>query len=162
MSAIAKTLIQNKEWIVQYDRKKIGSISKLKKGYLFHRNNNKIYFKDIVDLQKNLGIKDIDTSLKKSNNLKTTNSLSIYDFPCKTRPHNAVYNLRKRLPIYTKNEKSKCYFCAGYYAIKFKKIWLKSFCPKLITLDRYKHYGPFKNEEDLKVLLNTLNKNETT
>lgn len=163
MSAVAKTLIENKEWIVQYEQQKIGTIYKVKKGYIFNRKNSKIHFPDMLELQKNLGLNGLDVnSAKTKTSKKDSQFLSIYDYPCKTKPYNAVYNLKKRLPIYTKNDKSKCYFCAGYYAIKFQKIWLKSFCPKLITLDRYPHYGPFKTEEELKNLLNILNKNENS
>lgn len=161
MSAIAKTLIENKEWIVQYEHKKVGTIHKVKKGYVFNRNNNRIYFKDMIELQENLGVKDLGTKVIKSKSINT-GLLNIYDYPCKTIPHNAIYNLKKKLPIYTKNKKSKCYFCAGYYVIKSKNNWFKSFCPKFITLDRYQYYGPFKTEEEAKNLLNTLNQNEAT
>lgn len=160
MSAIAKTIIQNKEWIVKKENTKIGTISKLKKGFVFYKNGNKIYFKDITELQKELGLPDFTTNSKKIKpvSVKSTDSYSIYDYPCKSKPYNPVFNLKKRLPIYTKSEKSKSHFCAGYFLINFKKGWLKSFCPKLITLERYPYHGPYKNEDDVKNLLNTFNK----
>ena len=160
MNAVAKTIIQNKEWIVKKENQKIGTISKLKKGYVFYKNGNKIYFKDIAELQKQLGLPDFVTNTKKSKQLPAQNSdgFLIYDYPCKSKPYNPIFNLKKKLPIYTKSEKSKSHFCAGYYLISFRKGWLKGFCPKLITLERYPYHGPYKTEEEVKNLLNTFNK----
>jgi hypothetical protein len=49
-------------------------------------------------------------------------------------------------------------YCAGYYVIQFRKGWVKSFCPKLITLERYPYKGPFKTEEEMKTTLSQLSK----
>jgi hypothetical protein len=69
-----------------------------------------------------------------------------------------VYNVRKKLPLFAKSDKSKSQYCAGYYVIKFRKGWVKSLCPKLITLERNNYYGPFKTENEMKIVLNTVNK----
>jgi hypothetical protein len=47
--------------------------------------------------------------------------------------------------------------------IKFRKGWVKSFCPKLITLERYPFHGPFKSESEMKQMLTVLGRkdNET-
>ena len=37
--------------------------------------------------------------------------------------------------------------------IKFNKGWVKSFCPKAITIDRYPSKGPFKSELEMKAVL---------
>jgi hypothetical protein len=44
-------------------------------------------------------------------------------------------------------------YCAGYYIIKFEKGWVKSFCPKVITIERNEHKGPFKTEIEMKMVL---------
>ena len=87
---------------------------------------------------------------------------TIYNYPCRTKPYNPVYNVKSRLPLYTKNLKSKSRYCAGYYVIQFQKGWLRSYCPKLITLERNPYQGPFKTSQEMKAVLNILNKNETT
>ena len=47
--------------------------------------------------------------------------------------------------------------------IKFRKGWVKSFCPKLITLERYPFQGPFKTELEMRSILNSVSKaNDTT
>ena len=48
-----------------------------------------------------------------------------------------MYDVKRKLPLFTKSKKSKSLYCAGYYIIQFEKGWVKSFCPKLITIERY-------------------------
>ena len=63
-------------------------------------------------------------------------------------------NLQKQLPVYTKTPKSKSQFCAGYYIICFEKGWRKAYCPKMITLSRYKYKGPMKTKLEMQQVLN--------
>ena len=85
-------------------------------------------------------------------------SFFIYDYPCTSKPYVPVYNVKKKLPLYANSAKSKSQYCAGYYIIKFRKGWVKSFCPKLITLERYPYHGPFKTESEMRDQLNITNK----
>ena len=64
-----------------------------------------------------------------------------------------MYDVRRRLPLFTKSNASKSLYCAGYYIIKFNKGWVKSFCPKVITLERNEYKGPFKTEFEMKQVL---------
>ena len=65
--------------------------------------------------------------------------------------------LSRRLPLFTKSEKSKSLYCAGYYIIHFDKGWVKSFCPKLITVERYETRGPFKTDIEMRQALSIAN-----
>ncbi len=154
---ISKTLIPNKEWILKKEELKIGSISKNKKGYNFFCKGEKVSIKDIAS---ELGIEKLDdTSIPKYKMDPAV--FAIYEFPCSSKPYEPLYNIKKKLPIFAKSLKSKSQYCAGYYVIKFRKGWVKSFCPKLITLERYPYHGPYKTEQEMKSMLNTVNKNET-
>jgi hypothetical protein len=154
----AKVLVPNKEWLVTDNHQKIGGLTKNKKGYIFHKNGKELGFKNLNEVKAQLGIELFEESFKKTTT--QTSEYSVHDFPCRTQPYNPVYNVKDRLPLYTKNLKSKSRYCAGYYVIKFQKGWLKSFCPKLITLERNLYQGPFKTAQEMKVVLNKLNKNE--
>jgi hypothetical protein len=159
MNATAKVLVPNKVWIVEDSGTKLGTLNKEKKGYAFFRNGVKTELNDISEVKNKFGteiFKDATDNSKPS--LKATEIRSIYDYPCSSKPFNPVYNIRKKLPIYAKSAKSKSLYCAGYYVIKFRKGWVKSFCPKLITLERYAYQGPFKTEADMKNALSTMNK----
>lgn len=158
MNAVTKTLIPNKAWLVQDDGVKIGTLNKEKKGFTFYRKGAKIDIRDMNEVKSKFGVHQLEQTLKNVKVIKETTDLSVYDYPCASKPHNPVFNIVKKLPIYSKSSKSKSLYCAGYYVIKFRKGWVKSFCPKLITLERYKYQGPFKTEAEMKTVLATVTK----
>jgi hypothetical protein len=157
MTTIAKPLIPNKSWLLERDGKKVGTLNKERSSYSILKNGNKIAIGTVKDVKEKLGVVffDVVKSVKSE-----TKEYAVYDFPCGSKPFGSVYDIRKRLPIYAKSTKSKSQYCAGYYVIKFRKGWVKSFCPKLITLDRYPFHGPFKTEVEMKQMLTTLSKKE--
>ena len=156
----AKVLIPNKEWVVTEDSKKVGAITKDKKGYHFIHKGKAVGFKTLSELKTQLGIELFEESIRKKTQESTDKNYIIYDFPCSSKPYDSVYSVKERLPLFAKSSKSKSRYCAGYYVIKFRKGWVKSFCPKLITLQRYPYYGPFKTETEMKTALNNANKYE--
>jgi hypothetical protein len=157
MATIAKPLIPNKSWLLETDGHKIGTLNKERSSYSILKNGTKISVGTVKDVKEKLGIVFFDIA-KTAKIEKVCHA--VYDFPCGSKPFGSVYDIRKRLPIYAKSTKSKSQYCAGYYVIKFRKGWVKSFCPKLITLDRYPFYGPFKSESEMKHMLTTLSKKE--
>jgi len=156
MSAITKTLIPNKEWIIEDHGQKIGSVAKHKKGYSFLRKGQKFGFKSLEEITNELKISLV--SATPASVQSDIDSYSIYNFPCSSKPYESVYNLKKKLPLFAKSAKSKSQYCAGYYVIKFRKGWVKSFCPKLITLERYEYKGPYRSETEMRSILNSVNK----
>jgi hypothetical protein len=152
MNIISKELIPDKEWILVENNKKIGSVSKSKRGYSLLKNGKKVNYKSIDHLGIELPKKESTSKIEHSQQYQ------IYNFPCSSRPYEPIFNIIKKLPIFTKSKKSQSHFCAGFYIIKFRKGWVKSFCPKLITLERYSYHGPFRTEHDMKRELNKINK----
>ena len=128
------------------------------------RQGRKVDLADLAVFQTLFGITITEEQLKREKGKKPAKTKdagephSIYDFPCSSKPFNPVYDVRQKLPIYSKSDKSKSQYCAGYYVIKFRKGWVKSFCPKLITLERYEHRGPFKTELEMRTVLTSMNK----
>jgi hypothetical protein len=156
MNATAKVLIPDKEWIIKDGAKKIAAISKEKKGYLVMCKGLRIPFKNLAEIKSAVGIAFFEESIKHLKK-EEPDTYSIYGFPCKSKPHEPLYNVQKKLPLYTKRSKSKSQHCAGHYIIKFRKGWVKSFSPKLITLERYPFQGPWKTEEESKQALRKAN-----
>jgi hypothetical protein len=160
MNAVAKVLVPNKVWIVEDGGKKLGTLNKEKKGFSFYYKGQKLDLNSKEEVNNRFGV-DVTREVEKIIKIQKTkivDSNSVYEFPCSSKPHNPVYNIKKKLPIYSKSNKSKSLYCAGYYIIQFRKGWVKSFCPKLITLERYPYNGPFKTEEDMKHALALLSK----
>ena len=56
--------------------------------------------------------------------------------------------------IEEKNNKSNSVHSAGYYIVQYPSNgWTRSFCPKLVTLERYPYQGPFKTKQDMSLAL---------
>jgi len=159
MNSTAKVLVPNQEWLIKDGGIKIGGVSKDKKGYAFYKKGTKIPFKTLTEINSAFGIALSEENVKKIKEEAAENkNYAIYDYPCSSKPYGPVYDVKKKLPLFAKSDKSKSQYCAGYYVIKFRKGWVKSFCPKLITLDRYPFHGPFANESEMKTMLNSVNK----
>lgn len=162
MNAKVKTLVPNKVWIVEDHGTKLGTLNKEKSGYAFFRKGVKLALHDLSDVKSKFGSDLFKDSVNNLKFTKNADSKTIYEYPCGCKPYNPVYNVKKKLPIYAKSAKSRSLYCAGHYVIQFKKGWVKSFCPKLITLERYPYQGPFKTEAEMRHSLMQMNKNETT
>lgn len=156
MNVISKVLVPNKEWILAKQGQKIGSIAKDKKGYAFLKKGQKFEFKSLKEIKDELGVSDLANAANAK--LSPEEQNNIYGFPTSSKPFEPVYNVKKKLPLFAKSAKSKSQYCAGHYIIQFRKGWVKSFCPKLITLERYPFNGPYKTESEMKAMLNIVNK----
>ena len=152
----AKVLIPNKEWVITHNQKKIGAITKDKKGYTFHKNGKSVDFENLNEAKDRLGIEIFEDIIKRPKKDLDQKSHYIYDYPCRTKPYEPVYNVKNRLPLFAKSPKSKSRYCAGYYIICRDKHWATSFCPKLITVQRYPYFGPFKTKEEMKAKLHSI------
>jgi hypothetical protein len=163
MSTVAKVLVPNKFWILEDKGEKIATLSKEKRGYSVLCRGEKLEFHDLDEIKERFGITLDDSIINKEKTHKDTIQ-DIYGYPVNGRAYEPLWNVQRKLPIYAKSGKSKSLYCAGYYVIRFRKGWVKSFCPKLITLERYPFKGPFKTELEMRTILNSVSKenNEST
>jgi hypothetical protein len=142
---IAKPVVKNKFWIVESGGEKIATIQAIEEGgFAYVYDDHREVFPSIKLLTKKHNIKFVRAD--KGSRLE---DYSVYGYPCSGRPYNEIYDVPRRLPIYTKSSKSKSFFAAGHYAVKFGSSWMKYYCPKIITLNRYPHLGPFKTQDEL-------------
>jgi hypothetical protein len=142
----AKTIIENKFWVLEEDSgERVGTIAVRGNTVNAVIKDQKVIFQNLEELQTKFNI--AFTNKSKLSTSKPINE--IYDYPTAHKPHNALWHVEKRLPIYTKTDKSNSYHCAGYYIIKASHGWLKRFSPKLITLQRYEYRGPFKTKMEM-------------
>lgn len=153
----AKPIIDNKFWIVEKDGEKFATLRKDDENRFVMSNSSgvKIYNKK-SDLTKDFG-KDffIAKIVREADEALPT---EVHGFPANGLPHNSMFDIKRKLPLFTKSADSKSLYCAGYYIIKFDKGWVKSFCPKLITLQRYDFKGPFKTDIEMRQVLSNVSK----
>lgn len=146
MNLLAKPIVKNKYWIVEEKGNKVATIQAIDDGgFSFVHDNHREKFASIKMISKKYNIE-----FAKADKALTTKTNDVYGYPCNSKSFNEIYDVSRRLPIYTKTSKSRSYFCAGYYLVKYNNTWVKEYCPKLITLNRYQYQGPFKSEEEIK------------
>lgn len=155
MTIKAKSILKNKFWIVENDNQRIGTLSWSDDRYMFSNSAETCFFDNQSQMKIKFGV-DIIWS-DGSEDVKKTQEFSVHGFPTSVTPYNSMYDVKHKLPLFTKSEKSKSLYCAGYYIIQFDKGWVKSFCPKLITVERYETRGPFKTELEMRSELTRVN-----
>jgi len=143
MTLKAKNIVENRFWIIENDKgERIGNIAQTTSGVRCTVDDNVEVF---PDMQEMMAKKNIVIARKnRENKLMVDNE--VYGYPTNHNSHNQIWNVKLKLPLYTKNNKSSSYFCAGYYVVKYDKIWVAEYCPKLITLQRYPYHGPYKTK----------------
>lgn len=148
----AKPIVEGKFWIVEQDGAKIATLHKKENNkFVLSSTQGEVMFNKKEDLTKQFGKGFFLSSSKVK--VTSTEPDECHGFPTSSKPYNAMYDVQRKLPLFTKSNASKSLYCAGFYVIKFDKGWVKSFCPKAITIERYPFKGPFKSELEMKTVL---------
>ncbi len=155
MTIKANTVLKNKFWIVEDNGQKIGTLSYSDDRYLYSCNNETCFFDNTKQISKKLGTIHWDDNVEKT---ITSSEKIVHNYPTSVTPYNTMYDVQRKLPLFTKSAKSNSLYCAGYYIIHFDKGWVKSFCPKLVTLERYESKGPFKTDVEMRSELSIANR----
>jgi len=150
----AKEILKNKFWIVEDKGVKFGTISLNEDQYILSTPTGTKFYHNEKSLNKALDKKLNWSDLE----ITETYSKEVHGYPTNSSPFNPMYDVKRKLPLFTKSDKSKSLYCAGYYIIKFDKGWVKSFCPKQITVERYATKGPFKTEIEMRQELSRVNR----
>jgi hypothetical protein len=153
----AKPIIDGKFWIVEQDGAKFATLRKNEDNKFVMSNELGIKVYETKEkLTREFG-KDffVVKIVKEADNAEPN---EVHGYATSAAPHNSMFDIKRKLPLFTKSGDSKSLYCAGYYVIRFDKGWVKSFCPKLITLQRYEYQGPFKTEIEMKQVLSNVSK----
>ena len=156
MTLKAKPILKDRFWIVENDGEKIGTMSLSDDRYMFSSSVETCFFDNTRQMKKKFGV-NIEWGNEITLSDASTN-YTVHNYPTSVKPYNEMYDVKRKLPLFTKSNKSKSAYCAGYYIIHFDKGWVKSFCPKLITIERYEYRGPFKTELEMRQELSRANK----
>lgn len=155
MTIKAKPVLTDKFWIVEDEGVRIGTLSKNDEGFVITAKGRVDYYKSENQLKKKFGKNFLIANINKvEDDVKS----EVHGYPTRTKPYNSMYDIKRKLPLFTKSEKSKSVYCAGYYLVKFNVNWLKSYCPKLITIERNEYIGPYKTELEMKAALSHVNR----
>ena len=139
---IAKPVIKDKFWILKQDDHKVGNIEAVGDEYSIKINDTITRVKNISTIRHNPDFAfDPPPTIKKISAVD-----QVHGYSTGTRAYNSMWDVKKKIPLFTKTKKSKSWYAAGWYRIKQGRSWDTVFCPKLITLQRYPYSGPCYTE----------------
>lgn len=143
---IAKPIIKDQYWVITDGNKKVGNVLADGTGFEVKLNGENSHYTNTQELKK---LTKIRFQPIKSN--KTKVEMPYPEFPTTNKVYNSMFDVKRKLHLYTKTKKSKCYHAAGWFVIKQNDTKQVIFCPKYIFIQRYDYQGPFKSEIEAKL-----------
>lgn len=140
---LAKPVVKDQYWILKKDNQKIGQLEVSENGNCTIKiHDNIVQYKTIKMAREavNIQFESAETSTPLVSNM-------VYEHPVEGEVFNPLWDVKHKLPLFTREEKSKSWFAAGWYRIKQHRKWKVVQHPKLITLERYAYQGPFFTKE---------------
>jgi len=149
---IAKPVVKNQFWIVTDGEEKVGNVLADGSGFEVKLNGNKTHFKNTKAIERITNIKF--ESIAKLKTVKK--ELPFSEYPTTSKVYNSMLDVKRKLHLFTKTPKSKCYYAAGWFTVKQGQENKIVFCPKYIFIQRYEFTGPYKTETEVKNVLNSI------
>ena len=146
---IAKPVVKNQFWIVTNGTEKVGNVIAAGSGFEVKLNGNKKYFKNTSTIKKQTSIEFQPIQAEKNKK-----EIPFNEYPTTKKVFNSMLDIKRKIHLFTKSLKSKCYHAAGWYILYQGDEPIVTFCPKYIFIQRYKYLGPFKTEDESKKLIN--------
>lgn len=141
---IAKPVIDKQFWILQDGNQKVGNIEACAGGYQVKIRNQVAQFKTIKMAAQRVNIQFIT---RPKQNIDHSAKNLVHGYPATGRINNPMWDVKMKVPVYTKTAKSKSWFAAGWYCVKKGRHWTVTQDPKLIVLQRYNYLGPFLSQD---------------
>lgn len=151
MNLIAKPIVKNEYWVVTDGEKKVGNVIADGNGFDVKIGDETVHYLSKNEIKKHKKINF--ENLEKTN--KNNPVFAVYP-TSGNRIYNSVFDVKRKLHIFTKTQKSKCYHAAGWFAIKQGEEYTNILCPKYIFIQRYPYIGPFKTESELNSSINSV------
>ena len=140
----AKTVVPDRYWILRDDQKKIGNIESDGTGYTVSINGSSAKYTTLSMIQQRVPI-DFELIEKTA---AADNSCEVHGYPTTAPAHNAIFDVKHQLPLWTLEPCSRSWYAAGWYQVRQQRSWKTIQCPKLIMLQRYDYRGPFRTRTE--------------
>ncbi len=149
---IAKPVVKNQFWIVTDGDEKVGNVLADGSGFEVKLNGSKTHFKNTKAIERITNIKFENVSKFKT----TEKDLPFNEYPTTSKVYNSMLDVKRKLHLFTKTTKSKCYYAAGWFTVKQGAESKAIFCPKYIFIQRYEYTGPYKTKSEAENVLNSI------
>lgn len=143
----AKTVMPEKFWILEgEDGQRRGTLRVVPDGVSIMLDGKEHQFGNINKACWDLSI-NIQNTAPVVEEAKEEN---VMGYPTRCEAFNPGWDVKRKLPIFTKSDKSRTLHAAGYYIIHFANGWVHSFCPKVSTLEANEFQGPYKDKLEMR------------
>ena len=140
---LAKPVVDNQYWILKKDNRKIGQLEVAENGNCIIKiHDNVVSYKTVKMAREavNIEFEPAEKATPVPDNL-------VYGHDVEGTVYNPLWDVKRRLPLFTRDDKSKSWFAAGWYRVRQHRKWKIVHHPKLISLERYEYQGPFQTKE---------------
>lgn len=153
MNLKAKPIVKGEYWVITDGTKKIGNVIAEGSGFDVRIGNNIEHYNTTKAIEKKALI-EFEKIAKVKHEVKAP---PFAVFPTSTnRIYNSFFDVQRKLHIFTKTPKSKCFHVAGWFAVKQGEEFVPILCPKYIFIQRYEYLGPFKSKEEVNSSINNV------
>ena len=146
---IAKPVVKDQFWIVTDGNEKVGNVIADGSGFEVKLNGSKAHFKNTNSIQKQTNIEFQTIKVD-----RTKKEVPFNEYPTTKKVYNSILDIKRKIHLFTKTQKSKCFHAAGWYILFQGEEPIISFCPKYIFIQRYEYLGPYKTEDEAKNVIN--------
>ena len=146
---IAKPVVKDQFWIVTDGNEKVGNVIADGSGFEVKLNGSKAHFKNTNSIQKQTNIEFQTIKVD-----RTKKEVPFNEYPTTKKVFNSILDIKRKIHLFTKTQKSKCFHAAGWYVLFQGEEPTISFCPKYIFIQRYEYLGPYKTEDEAKNVIN--------
>lgn len=147
---IAKPVVKNQFWIVTDGNEKVGNVLADGSGFEVKLNGSKQHFKTTKSIERITNI-----HFENVGKFKTVEDSPFTEYPTPSKVYNSILDVKRKLHLFTKTMKSKCYHAAGWFNITQGSETTAIFCPKYIFIQRYEYTGPYKTKDEAENVLNS-------
>jgi hypothetical protein len=140
----AKPVVENQYWILKKDNQKIGQLELKENGNCTIKILNSVISYKTIKMAReaiNIEFEPPETATPVPSNM-------VYGHKVEGEVFSPLWDVKRKLPLFTKEDNSKSWFAAGWYRIKQHRKWKMVQHPKLITLERYAYQGPYYSRDE--------------
>jgi hypothetical protein len=139
---LAKPVIDKKYWILKQGDRKIGAVEAQGDGYVVSMDADRQHYKTQPMMVNRANIR-----FEPAAKITKPDPCQVHGYDTGCRAYNPVWNVQMKIPLFTRQLKSRSWQAAGWYLVKKHRNWQVMRNPKLILLERYPYHGPFHSEE---------------
>jgi len=139
---LAKPVIDKQYWILKKGDRKIGAVEADSQGYVVSTTNTRTHYKTIPMMRRNA-----DITFEPAAKPVRSDPYQVHGYATGCRAYNPVWNVKMKVPLFTRQAKSRSWLAAGWYLVKKHRAWRVVHNPKLILLERYPYQGPFHDRQ---------------